>query len=64
MIAVLRSWLVPAGRRLRRTRPAAHPVAEALETRAVLSGSIAASIGGLTPPVVSLTLPQPTGSGV
>jgi len=63
MIAMLRSWLMPAGRRPRHAHPTARPVTEALETRAVLSGSIAANIGGLMPPVVSLTLPQPTGSG-
>jgi len=63
MIAVLRSWLVPPGRP-RRTGPAVRPVPEALETRAVLSGSITANIGGLTPPVVSVSLPQPGGSGV
>jgi type VI protein secretion system component Hcp len=64
MIAVLRSWLVPTSRRPRRNCFAARPVPEALETRAVLSDSITASIGGLMPPVVSVTLTQPTGSGV
>lgn len=64
MLAVLRSRLTPTGRQPHRTSHAMRPLMEALETRAVLSISITANIGGLTPPVESVTLPQPTGSGV
>jgi hypothetical protein len=64
MIDVLRSWLMLAGRRPRPTRHAARPVGEDLEARVVLAGSVTASIGGLTPPVVSVTIPQSTRSGV
>jgi len=63
MIAVLRSWLVPAARRQRRNRRIAQPLTEALETRTVLSVSITANIDGVMPAVVSLTTPQPTASG-
>jgi hypothetical protein len=64
MIALLCPWLMPSRRRPRRSNPAIRPVAEALEARAVLSGSIDANIDGLKPPVVSVTLPQPSVSGV
>jgi type VI protein secretion system component Hcp len=64
MITVLGSWLMPAARRPRRLRPTAQPLVEALETRTVLSISITANIGGVMPPVVSLTIPQPTNSRV
>ncbi len=58
MIALFRSWLAPA-RRQRRIRHAARPLAEALEIRSVLSVSITANIGGVTPTVLSLSIPQP-----
>jgi type VI protein secretion system component Hcp len=51
-------------RRPRHHKAVTRPVAEVLETRALLAGSITANIAGLTPPVVSMTFPQPTGSGV
>ncbi|MFI5455563.1 MAG: hypothetical protein ACHRXM_08935 [Isosphaerales bacterium] len=60
MIAVPRSWLMPAARRQRRTRRTAQPLTEALEARTVLSISITANIDGVMPGVVSLTIPQPT----
>ena len=63
MITVPRFWHTSAARRPRRTRPTARPLTEPLEPRAVLSASITANIGGLTPPVVSVTVPQPGGSG-
>ena len=63
MIAALCSWLMPAARQSRRRRPTAVPLAEALETRTVLSVSITANIGGVLPAVVSVTLPQPTRVG-
>jgi type VI protein secretion system component Hcp len=49
--------------RRRRSRTGLRPVPEALESREVLSLSIAANFNGLIPPVVSVTLPQPTVSG-
>jgi hypothetical protein len=64
MIAALRSWLEPAGRRPRRSRRDIRPGTEALETRAVLSISITASIGGLTLPVTSVMLRPPKRVGV
>jgi type VI protein secretion system component Hcp len=64
MIARLLAWLVPVRRRPRRSRTGVRPVPEALESREVLSISIAVNLGGLLPPVVSVTLPQPTVSGV
>jgi type VI protein secretion system component Hcp len=60
LIGLLRSRRRPASRGPRRT---AWPFVEALETRTVLSVSITANIGGVTPPVISVTLPQPTRSG-
>jgi type VI protein secretion system component Hcp len=64
MIAPLRAWLVPVRRRPRRSRTGVRPGPEALESRDVLSLSIAADFNGLMPPVVSGTLPQPTVSGI
>jgi hypothetical protein len=64
MIAPLRAWLVPVRRRQRRSHTGVRPVPEALESRDVLSISIAANFGGLMPPVVGVTLPQPTVSGI
>jgi hypothetical protein len=62
MIVMLRSWLTPATGRPRPTRRIAQPLMEPLENRAVLSGSITANNGGLTPLVISFTLAQPKGS--
>jgi type VI protein secretion system component Hcp len=64
MKAVLRTWLMPVRRRPRPTRPVARPVMEVLENRALMSSLNTVSIGGLTPPLVSLTLLQPKGSRV
>jgi hypothetical protein len=49
--------------RRRRSRTRVRPVPEALESREVLSLSIAANFNALMPPVVGVTLPQPTLSG-
>ena len=59
----LRSLLSPRGRRPRRPRTVILAVTEALEHRVVPSASISAAIDGLSPPVLGLTLPQPTASG-
>jgi type VI protein secretion system component Hcp len=64
MIALLYPWRIPGSRRPRHRQAVTRPIAEALETRSLLAGSISANIAGLTPPVVSMTLPQPAGSGV
>jgi type VI protein secretion system component Hcp len=64
MIARLPAWLVPVRRRPRRSRTRIRPIPEALESREVLSISIAVNFGGLMPPVVSANLPQPTVSGI
>ena len=59
----LRSLLAPRVHRPRRPRTVILAVTEALEHRVVPSASISAAIDGLSPPVLSLTLPQPTASG-
>jgi len=64
MLAALRTWLKPAAGRPYRALLCVRPQIEALETRAVLSISITANIGGLTPPVTSVTLPRPMGAGL
>jgi type VI protein secretion system component Hcp len=64
MIDLLYPWCIPGIRRPRHRQAVTRPIAEALETRSLLAGSITTNIAGLTPPVVSMTLPQPTGSGV
>ncbi len=46
-----------------RPRRVARPALETLEDRAVPTGSIMASFGGLNAPVSSVTLPQPTSNG-
>jgi type VI protein secretion system component Hcp len=60
MIATPSSWFMAATRPGPcRARRLAQPVADALETRRVLSNSISTNIGGLIQPVLSLTIPAP-----
>ena len=63
MMSSLRSLFAPKDRGPRRSSLVTLEVPEAFEARVVLSVSIASTIDGLKPPVLSLTLPQPPATG-